>query len=90
MTGTATKAIIKATPTRNWVALEDKNARELYRKDANRGWTARLSTRINTTTSKTPRATTKYGRMDSPVKMLLCASAIERTVSAPPSASAPK
>ena len=35
--GTATKAMIKATPTRNCEMLEDKNALELYRKDAKQG-----------------------------------------------------
>ena len=61
MRGTATNAMIRATPTRNWDRLEDRNALEVYRKDASRGWTARLSARTNTATSETPRANVKYG-----------------------------
>ena len=61
MRGTHTNAMIKATPTRNWVMLDDRNALEVYRKEANKGWTARLSTRTNAPTRKTPNATTKYG-----------------------------
>ena len=90
MRGTATKAIIKATPTRNWVMLEAKKALDVYRKDANSGWTACLSTKINETTRKIPRAAMEYGTMDSPEKMLLWDSAMVRTVRDPPSNSAPK
>ena len=90
MSGTATSAMIKATPTRNWVMLEDRKALEVYRKDAIRGWTVRLSTTINTRISRTPKATAKYGTMDSPEKMLLWDSPIVRTVRAAPSITAPR
>ena len=90
MSGTATREMIKATPTRNWVALDDRKALDVYRKDASSGWTVRRSTTTSTSTRKTPKATAKYGTMDSPEKMLLWDSAIVSTVSAAPSTTAPR
>ena len=61
MSGTHTRAMIKATPTRNWAMLAETNALEVYRKDANRGWTAFLSATTSTPTRRTPASTVKYG-----------------------------
>ena len=54
ISGTATREMMRATPTRNCAMFEDRNALEVYRKDASSGWTACLSIAISTRTRRTP------------------------------------
>ena len=90
MRGTATSEMIRATPTRNWATLEERNALDVYRKDASRGWAVRRSSRTSRRTRPAPRAIRAYGKRDSPEKMALCDRPMLRTVRAAPSTSAPK